>query len=296
VALRATAGGSGGGTITGVTAGTGLTGGGSSGTVTVNIGTAIAVTKTAVDTYSMALAANTSGDGLILSDPTLASAANQQWSPRLHLTGQGWATTPVASQPVDWIVEVQPIQGAANPTSQIIFSSSINGGAYTQQLVITSAGVGNTTGIHQAGGFRVQGATVPANGTYLPAANTLGFSTNGILGGSFDPNHNFINLFARADQSKSVQVPTTGFTITIANNTSTLILNPAGTLATGTITMPATPIDGQEVQITSSQTITALTVSPNASQTISNAPTTMTAGLGNKFIYHLAGTNWYRLY
>lgn len=143
---------------------------------------------------------------------------------------------------------------------------------------------------------KVTSTTIATNGLYLPAANTLGFATNTLARGSFDANGNFIHLFAKADQSKSVQVPITGFTITIGNNTSTLILNPAGTLATGTITMPATPIDGQEVQITSSQTITALTVSPNAAQTISNAPTTLTAGIGYKFIYHVAGTNWFRLY
>ena len=39
------------------------------------------------------------------------------------------------------------------------------------------------------------------------------------------------------------QVPTTGFTITLGNNDCNLILEPAGTLATGTVTMPATPSD-----------------------------------------------------
>jgi len=110
---------------------------------------------------------------------------------------------------------------------------------------------------------------------------------------------NITHSGAMADMSKSVQVPLTGFTITIADGVSTLILDPAGTLATGTITLPATPLDGQEVRVTSSQTITALTVSPNAGQSVANAPTTLAVSLtgpqGYEFIYHAANTTWYRL-
>lgn len=99
-----------------------------------------------------------------------------------------------------------------------------------------------------------------------------------------------------ADQSYSLQTPTTGFSITIADIVGTLILNPAGTLATGTVTMPANPINGQEIRVSSSQIITTLTVAANAGQTISNAPTTVTAGGGFSYIYNLSGTRWFRLY
>jgi hypothetical protein len=83
-------------------------------------------------------------------------------------------------------------------------------------------------------------------------------------------------------------VPTTGFSITIAGTTKTQILDPAGTLATGTITMPAAPRDEQIVRVASSQTITALTVSPNAGQSIKNAPTTLAAGGVFAYSYDLA--------
>jgi hypothetical protein len=89
--------------------------------------------------------------------------------------------------------------------------------------------------------------------------------------------------------------PTTGFAITIANATAVEILNPAGTLATGTLTMPAAPGDTQEVCISSSQTITAITVSANAGQSIVAPPTAMSAG-GFCYIYNLAATTWFRLY
>lgn len=105
-----------------------------------------------------------------------------------------------------------------------------------------------------------------------------------------------INTAAVADQSTSLQIPVTSFSITIPNGCSTLYLNPAGTLAAGTITMPAAPIDKQVVEVGSSQIITALTVSANAGQTLLDAPTTIgTVGSGFAYIYNLATTTWLRL-
>lgn len=89
--------------------------------------------------------------------------------------------------------------------------------------------------------------------------------------------------------------PTTGFSITIANATAVEILNPAGVLASGTITMPASPTDGQETCVSSSQTVTALTVQANAGQSIIAAPTSMSAG-GFCYLYNLSTTTWFRLY
>lgn len=92
------------------------------------------------------------------------------------------------------------------------------------------------------------------------------------------------------------QTPATGFSYTIPNTVTHSILNPAGTLATGTITMPASPVDGQINTVATSQTITALTVNPNTGQSIMNAPTTLSAGTGFQYIYRSADTTWYRLY
>ena len=100
---------------------------------------------------------------------------------------------------------------------------------------------------------------------------------------------------AQADQSKVVQTPTTGFSITIGNATTTTLLTPAGTLASGTITMPAAPVDGQIVRVLSSHTVTALTVSPNTSQSVSGAPTMITSTTPFSMIYDLASTTWYRM-
>lgn len=95
-------------------------------------------------------------------------------------------------------------------------------------------------------------------------------------------------------QSYDFQVLTTGFSYTFASGITTLIAAPAGTLATGTITMPGSPADGMVVTITTTQEITALTVNANTGQSIVNAVTTLAAGGGAKYIYRLANTTWYR--
>src|SRR5205823_1393392 len=100
--------------------------------------------------------------------------------------------------------------------------------------------------------------------------------TNDVVRVSIDALGNLAHLKAIADQSKSLQVPTTGFSITIGAGVSTLLLNPAGTLATGSITMPAVPVDGQIVRLATTQTVTALTLAANTGHTISGNVTTLT--------------------
>ena len=89
--------------------------------------------------------------------------------------------------------------------------------------------------------------------------------------------------------------PVTGFAITVGNNITQLILEPAGTLASGTVTLPAAPEDGDTVGISSTQAITALTISPNAGQTVADAPASFAVGGAVKFLYRATNTTWYRI-
>ena len=95
--------------------------------------------------------------------------------------------------------------------------------------------------------------------------------------------------------NSSIQTPVAGFNITITDNVQVTTLTPAGVLATGTIKMPQNPYNGQTIQVSSSQTVTALTVSPNTGQTLLNAPTTLLAGVGFSYYYNTANAVWYRL-
>lgn len=94
-------------------------------------------------------------------------------------------------------------------------------------------------------------------------------------------------------QSYDFQTPTTGFSYTFSAGTLTLIMNPAGTLATGTITMPASPADGMIITIESTQQITALTVQGNTGQSLVGGTVTMRANQPESFIYRLTNTTWY---
>jgi len=96
-------------------------------------------------------------------------------------------------------------------------------------------------------------------------------------------------------QSYDYQVLTTGFSYTFAAGTQVLVIDPAGTLATGTITMPASPADGMTITVSSDQQITALTMSGNggtivgpAVQLIPNQPLS--------WVYRLANTTWYPVF
>lgn len=129
---------------------------------------------------------------------------------------------------------------------------------------------------------------------YTPSGGILFSGNNGSTTVNIDSHSNLIYHAAIADQSYGGSAPTNGFTITLANNKSAYALNPAGTLATGTINMPSTPIDGQEVKVVTSQIVTALTVSGNGN-TIYGAPTTITPASGFHYIYINAYSAWFRI-
>lgn len=74
------------------------------------------------------------GKGLWIVNPTAAGPGAQQISGAIVQTGNGWATTPAASQTVSFMQDVFPIQGAANPTGAWRLRASVNGGAYSTLL------------------------------------------------------------------------------------------------------------------------------------------------------------------
>jgi hypothetical protein len=98
-------------------------------------------------------------------------------------------------------------------------------------------------------------------------------------------------------ESHSFQAPTEGFSITIGNNVRSLLLNPAGTLLAGTITMPGNPQNGRSVKIASSQTITALTLNANTGQSFAAgaAITTILANGFAEYTYRGGNNTWYRV-
>lgn len=94
--------------------------------------------------------------------------------------------------------------------------------------------------------------------------------------------------------------PLTGASVTVAAATSKLLIEPAGTIAALTVVLPAATglAQGQQLEISSTQTVTALTLTAGSGTTIAaQTPTAITvsttASYGYKFVYY--GTKWYRL-
>ena len=98
--------------------------------------------------------------GINAVNTTVASSGNQQYSPSLVLGGQGWKTTATAaSQAVDFALQTIPVQGSSAPTGSLHVLSSINGGAFTSRMNVSSAGV-------------VTAATFTSTTRFLSAAGT----------------------------------------------------------------------------------------------------------------------------
>ena len=97
--------------------------------------------------------------------------------------------------------------------------------------------------------------------------------------------------FTAAKPVQQFAAPATGETVVVATGDTWLLLTPAGTLATLTVTLP-TATDGQIVRVTSSQILTALTVSGG---TVNGAPTSMTANGYFTMAYSATLNVWQRI-
>jgi hypothetical protein len=82
---------------------------------------------------------NSVADGIQLYDLTTASGGSQQFSPAIHLQGQGWKTNVTAgSQSVDARMYLAPVQAAANPLGNINFDLQTNALGYTNVFQLSA--------------------------------------------------------------------------------------------------------------------------------------------------------------
>lgn len=96
------------------------------------------------------------------------------------------------------------------------------------------------------------------------------------------------------DPTINVATPTVGQTVTVAQTTGTQIIDPAGALATLTLTLPicSAAYNGQMVRIGSTQVVTALTMTA-AGGSISSALSSLAVGSTPAYICYGANTTWY---
>ncbi len=90
----------------------------------------------------------------------------------------------------------------------------------------------------------------------------------------------------------------TGFSVTVVPPSTGanvhLLLTPLAGYAAGTVVMPASPIDGQQVVVTSTQAVTTLTVSGNGAS-VNGAPTTLAANGYFRLRYDQINNSYYRI-
>lgn len=141
--------------------------------------------------------------------------------------------------------------------------------------------------------------TVPAGPTVVTGNERIPADT--VLPNGQSPQSVRIPLAAIGALPYQYAAPLTGTTVAVAATTGSMVIDPAGTIAALTLTLPAASalVDNQTLAISSSQTITSLTLTPGSGTTVSNSPTALTisttAAYGYKLIYRAANTKWYRL-
>jgi len=133
---------------------------------------------------------------------------------------------------------------------------------------------------------------VAPSGTYqfsLIGSNDQVFGSMTAPSGGTYPSATFSGT--QSETGWTVQTPTTGFSITLSGSVHWTPLNPAGTLASGTITMP-TGVANLRCLVSTTQAITSLTVNPDAGHSILGAPNYLAAGSSFEMIYDAAITTW----
>ena len=110
----------------------------------------------------------------------------------------------------------------------------------------------------------------------------------------------FQQTFASPTLAVNLYVPGSGFNITVPTPVSEqqwMLLQPAGTLATGTITLPLNTgvPDGTTVLITTTQEITSLTIALNGASAIYGAVTALGAGCAAVYRFYQPTNSWYNI-
>jgi hypothetical protein len=110
----------------------------------------------------------------------------------------------------------------------------------------------------------------------------------------------FQQQFAAPTVAVNLYTPSTGFNIaapTPVSEQQWILLQPAGTLASGTVTLPlntSTP-DGTEILVTTTQIITTFAVGLNGATAAFGAPTTLAANAFFRLRFYQPTNSWYRI-
>jgi hypothetical protein len=110
----------------------------------------------------------------------------------------------------------------------------------------------------------------------------------------------FQQTFASPTVATNVYTPSTGFNITVPTPVAQaqwMLLQPAGTLASGTITLPLNTgvPDGTELLVSTTQQITSLAFALNGATAAFGAPSSLAAGASVRLRFYLSTNSWYTI-
>ena len=217
---------------------------------------------------------------------------------------------------VDLLRNRTTMDGNLVPTIDSTFNigsaSSLIDNIYANNIVVstlTTSGTsvsytGNVTAtniIANAGVYGTVNTPIQSNITQVGTLTSLGVSGN-ITAGNVEVSGSSI-LDGGVTLSGIVSIPLSYATlanatgITLANVVSSVIVDPIGNIAVGTITMPTGPINGHRVTIGFANTVTSLThtVDSGSGQTIKGALTTGSPSTFGTWAYHTPTNTWYRI-
>lgn len=135
--------------------------------------------------------------------------------------------------------------------------------------------------------------TVPA-GPALTGAETIPADTNAANGVS--PKTVVIPIGALSGGVQNA-APLTNTQVDVKKGVGKVLLNPAGTIASLALVLPAKAdlYDGQTIIIGSSQTVTSLSLVAGTNTTLATASTTVTAAAPLMYVYSDAASKWYKI-
>ena len=225
-------------------------------------------------------------------DKGFASAATVTHT---NMSGLGPTSPPGLAEPANLAaLAFHPIGNAAWPDTNATRVNQAKNGSIAQTL----------DGKNQAGGI-TPGVLLTAKGVstiltpqmIAKLASLLGGSSTGGGGGAGASYGGNVAASSGTSRMNSLDLayqyvqPLTGATVAIAANVVVTTIDPAGALAALTVTMPAAPVDSQVQIVSSTQAITALTLSGGTFS--ANAPTSFPAGGGRVWLqYQAASGNW----
>jgi len=132
-----------------------------------------------------------------------------------------------------------------------------------------------------------------SNNVFTP--NTPGVYLFGLSSYNNGSTVTVVDLLRNIGNNYQYIVPTNNFNVQADTGTSRVVFNPAGTLANGTLTLPAGNVDAATFSVSSSTAITAFRVKGFGNAAVSpSANITLAAGTGAEYFYSRNQDTWFK--